>query len=335
MRSSHLLLCSVAIALAGVLSASTAAAQGTPFGNGTNATQTSSDDDGENPDKGEVKPYYQRKSWSVGSSFETNRTLLQEDVGGRIKAFNTLSLYAAYNITPKDQVRATGGFIQRFIADQTETGIRTDDVGLSYAHRFQLPWQMMLAPSVANSFPTSFNSQLMGLIALPRAGLFLSRSFLDNNLTVSLRGGASYYVVEYRQAVGQVDANPRATTNAGFNINYSMPFHQALQVGVSGSTSYLWQYDVDHANDPVLREQFKYTPVEPSADPYYGRSPPTQQGYGGEVYISYNLPSLEGINTNLQIALSQNDGVLRDGATHLYWLSRRGGQASAALTVSY
>ena len=60
-----------------------------------------------------------------------------------------------------------------------------------------------------------------------------------------------------------------------------------------------------------------------------------QQGYGGEVYVSYNLPQLEGVQSNLQVALSQNDGVLRDGATHLYWLSRRGGQLSAALTISY
>jgi hypothetical protein len=309
-----------------------ASAQGTPFGNGTNSRGNSSADDEEDPDK--PQPYYQRKPWSIGSSVETNRTILQEDVGGRIKAFNTLSLYAAFNITKKDQVRATGGFIQRFVADQTETGIRTDDIGLGYNHRFALPLDMMLVPSISNSFPTSFNSQLMGLIALPRAGLFVMRSFLDNNLTVSVRGGGSYYIVKYRQAEGQIDANPRAQTNVGLNFNYSMPFHQALQVGASVSTSWSWSYDVDHANDATLREQFKNTPVEPSADQYVS-TPPAQQGYGGDIYISYNLPSLEGINTNLQVSLSQGDGTLREGATHLYWLSRRGGQASASLTVSY
>lgn len=325
MRSS-LLLPFIATAL---LVTHVAGAQGTPFGNGTNSTSTS-----ENEDPDAAQSYAARKSWSIGSSFETNRTLLQEDVGGRIKAFNTLSLYAAYNLTKRDQVRATGGFIQRFVADPTETGIRTDDIGLSYAHRFLLPADFVFAPSVSNSFPTSFNSQLMGLIALPRARLFVSRGFLDGTLTVSVYGGGAYYVVEYRQAVGRADANPRASTNVGFNINYAMPFHPALQVGASASTSWQWQYDVEHANDPTLREQWPNTPVEPSGDPFV-RRPPAQQGYGGEVYVSYNLPSLVGIQTNLQVALSQNDGVLRDGATHLYWLSRRGGQVAAALTVSY
>lgn len=324
------LLSVLAIFALALLVTRTAAAQGTPFGNGTNAS--TSDDGTADPD--EAQKYYRRKSWSIGSSFETNRTILQQDVGVRIKAFNTLSLYGAYNITGADQVRVTGGFIQRFIADETETGIRTDDIGLSFAHRFQLPARIMLAPSVANSFPISFNSRLMGLIALPRAGLFLSRSFLDDNLTVSLRGGAAYYVVEYRQAAGQIDANPRFSTNVGFNINFSMPFHPALQLGVSGSTSWQKSYDVDHANDPVLAEQFKNRPVEPSGDARFARQP-WQQAYGGEIYVSYNLPMLEGIQSNLQIALSQSDGVLRDGATHLYWLSRRGGQMAAALTVSY
>ena len=309
-------------------------AQNTPFGNGTNAnTSVLEEQQEEDPDK--PTPYYQRKPWSIGTSIETNRTLLQEDVGGRIKAFNTLSLYAAYNITGRDQVRASGAFIQRFIADQTETGIRTDDIGLSYNHRFDLPWEMMFVPSMGNSFPTSFNSQNMSLIALPRAGLFVMRNFLDGNLSVSVRGGANYYIVKYRQAVGQIDANPRASTNVGFSVNYSIPFHPALQLGASVSTILSWSYNVDHANDPTLKEQFPQTPVEPSADQYVQGNPPAQQGYGGEIYISYSLPSLEGINTNLQISLGQGDGVLRDGATHLYWLSRRGGQASAALTVSY
>lgn len=320
--------------LAGLLVVAPAMAQGTPFGNGTNATATNNSDD-DDADADKATTYAARKSWQVGTSFETNRTILQQDVGVRIKAFNTLSLYASYSLTKRDQVRVTGGFIQRFIADETETGIRTDDIGLSYSHRFVLPWQMMLAPSVSNSFPTSFNSRLMGLIALPRAGLFLSRSFLDQNLTVSLRGGGAYYVVEYKEPVGQIGANPRASTNVGFNVNYSMPFHQNLQIGGGASTSWLWDYNVDHANDPVLADQFKNAPVEPSADQYYAGNPPAQQNYGWEAYISYSLPSLQGLQSQFQVSIGQGDGVLRDGATHLYWLSRRGGQVSASLTLAY
>jgi hypothetical protein len=317
------------VVIASLLVSGVAAAQGAVFGNGSNAVENEDDED---PDY--AQSYAARKQWSAGTSFETNRTILQEDVGGRNKAFNTLSMYASYNIGTFGQVRATGGLIQRFIADETETGIRGDDIGISYAHRVKLPWNMMLAPRIANSIPISFNSRLMGMIALPRASLFLTRSFLDNYLQVNIVGGAAYYIVEYRQAVGQIDANPRASTNIGFNVNYAMPFHSQLQVGAGASTSYLWSYDVDHRNDPVLAEQFKNRMVEPSADQYVTR-PPAQQGYGWEAYVSYQLPDIKQVNSQLQLAVAQSDGVLRDGATHLYWLSRRGGQVSASLTISY
>lgn len=329
MRSSII----VAILASALLVPAVARAQSTPFGNGSSARQISNDEAEEDPDK--PIPYYQRKAWSVGASFETDRTLLQEDVGGRIKAFNTLSLYAAYNITKRAQVRATGGFIQRFIADQQETGIRTDDIGLRASYRFSLPWGMMLVPNVGNQFPTSFNSQQMSLIALPRAGLFLMKGLLDQNLTVSLTGGGGYYIVKYKEMEGREAVNPRSSVNVGLNVNFSMPFHPNLQIGGSVSTSWQWLYDPDHANDPVLQEQFKNRMVEPTADQYQGNGSAAQQGYGGEAYISYSLPSLEGVNSSFQISVSQGDSVLREGATHLYWLSRRGGQASASLTVSY
>lgn len=307
-----------------------AAAQGTPFGNGTNASQVTADD----PDEDSTS-YAARKRWSVGTSLETNRTILQEDVGVRTKAFNTLSLYASYFVTKADQVRVTGGFIQRFIADETETGIRTDDIGLSWSHRFRLPGDFLLAPTIGNSIPISFQSRLMGLIALPRASVFLSRNFLDDNLNLSLSASGGYYIVKYRQMEGREAANPRATTSIRFAVNYSMPFHQPLQVGGSIGTGYTWDYNVDHSNDATLAEQFPNAKVEPSADPYFAGNPPASQSYSGEVYVSYNLPSLVGVNTNFQVSLSQGDGTLREGATHLYWLSRRGGQVSAALTVSY
>ena len=51
--------------------------------------------------------------------------------------------------------------------------------------------------------------------------------------------------------------------------------------------------------------------------------------------MAYNLPSIKDVHSDFQLTASQSDGVLRDGATHLYWLSRRGGQISASLTVSY
>jgi hypothetical protein len=320
-----------------LLFASAAAAQMAP---GQKPLGVAGNSGSEEEDPDEPQSYAERKNWSVGASFETNRTILQEDVGGGQKAFNTLSIYASYSITPKDVVRVSGGFIQRFIADETETGIRADDISLGYSHTFKLPWQLILQPRVGNNFPVSLNSQHMTMIATPRAGLGLSRNFLDNTLNVSFSGGAAYYIVKYKEAASPDDnqglegPNPQVTTNVGGNINYTLPFFQALSLGGGGSLSWSRSYDPDHANDPTLAEQFKNAPVTPSGDPYFDH-PGWQRGYSWDAYVSYNLPSIKDIQSYLQVSISQSDGFLRDGATHLYWLSRRGGQVSASLTVSY
>jgi hypothetical protein len=334
MRLSHIL--SSVAAAATLLVTGVAAAQeerSAKSGGGTSEAAVDAD----------VEPgsYADRKKWWVGSTFETNRTLLQQDVGGRIKAFNTLALKAGYDFTKADRVSVTGGFIQRFIAYQTETGIRADDLDVSYSHTFSLPWKLRLIPKVGDAIPISYYSQLMGLIALPRASLRVGRTFLDDTLNVSFVGGGGYYVVRYKEPIGvsadiaNGGVNPRASTNIGFDIGYRMPFHRNLQVACAASTSWSWSYNPDHSNDPTLAEQFKNTPVTPSADPNYPANPPGQQRYAGSVEISYDLPSIVGIQSTFGLALSQGDGVLRDGATHLYWLSRRGGQMAAALVANY
>jgi hypothetical protein len=326
-------LCLILPAIAtALLVASTAAAQATPASN-AGAAQSAEADDSNDADV-DPNSYAARKKWTVGASFETDRSVLQEDVGGRIKAFNSLSFNAGYSITQAFRASVSWGIIQRFIADETETGIRGDDIGVSASYSFKLPWKLGLTPSVGNSFPTSFNSQLMGLIALPRASLSLSRSFLDGDLNVGIRGGGAYYVVKYKEATGLEDPNTEWSTNVGANVSYQMPFHRQLSVSASASTAFSRAYDVDHANDPTIAAQFANTPVEPSADPYFAH-PSWQQSYGYEVDLAYQLPSLVGVQSTFQLAFSQGDGVLRDGATHLYWASRRGSSFSASLTVSY
>src|SRR5690606_16117824 len=107
----------------------------------------------------------------------------------RNKALNYLSLYAAVRPTARDQIRVMGGVFQRFLADGGETGLRADDIDVSYNHLFTLPWDLVLRPAVGNTIPISFESRLMGLYAVPNASLLLMRNFLDDNLNVIVRGG--------------------------------------------------------------------------------------------------------------------------------------------------
>src|SRR5690606_3860543 len=112
------------------------------------------------------------------------------------------------------------------------------------------------------TIPISFESRLMGLYAVPNASLLLMRNFLDDNLNVIVRGGGAAYISEYKQAVGAGSANPIATTTVGIGLNYSMPFHQNLQIGISAQTGWQFLHEVEHGNDPNLEAQFKNTPIE-------------------------------------------------------------------------
>ena len=278
----------------------------------------------------------QKKSWTVGSIFETHRLLRQDDLGGaaKNKALNYLFLYAGWNPTPKDQIQVRGGFYQRFLADSNETGIRPDDLVLAYTRTIPLPWDMTLRPSASNMFPISFDSRLLGLYSVPRASVSLMRNFLDGNLNVNLRAGGAAYITEYKSAIGG-SANPIASSTVGLGLNYAMPFHQNLQVGANLQTSVYWNHEVEHGNDPNLNAQFQNNPIQPTKDPQF-ESQPTQQTYGGEVYVAYQLPELYKAQSNIQLALAQGEpNVIHDGRTHIYWMFRRSAQAYLALQVQY
>lgn len=279
----------------------------------------------------------QKRWWLVGASFETHRLIRQDDLGGaaRSKALNYLNIYAGVRPTPTDQIRISGGFYQRFLADGGETGIRADDLDVSYNHMFALPWNLMLRPAIGNTIPVSFESRLMGLYAAPNASLLLMRNFLDGNLNVLIRGAGAAYITEYKQASGAGSANPIASSSIGIGLNYSIPFHQNLQIGASAQTGWQWLHEVEHGNDPSLDAQFKNAPVQPTKDPQFV-SQPVAQSYGGEVYVGYQLPSLFDTQSNIQLALSQgNNAVIHDGVRNVYWMFRRSAQVYLALQVQY
>jgi hypothetical protein len=317
-----------------------AEAQGTPAGTSAQpATTTSSDEPQADTASNLVLQKMglaQKRSWSMGAVFEAHRLLRQDDLGGaaKNKALNYLSLYTGWNPTPKDQIQLRGGFYQRFLADSSETGVRPDDLLLAYTRTIPLPWDLTLRPSVSNLFPISFESRLMGLYSVPRAGMSLMRSFLDGDLNVNVRAGGAAYIGEYKSARGG-SANPVASGTVGIGLNYSMPFHRNLQVGASLQTTYYWNNEVEHGNDPTLSAQFGSAPIQPTKDPQFD-SQPMQQTYGGEVYVAYQLPSLFDMQSNIQLALAQGEpNVIHDGRTQVYWMFRRSAQAYLALQVQY
>ncbi len=345
LRSKHV---ASSVALAALLFGGTASAQGAaptdpattpaaPVASSTTASPTSAPDEDTSQNLvlqrlglGSTKP------WNVGTIFETHRLLRQDDLGGaaRNKAYNYLYLYASWMPTPKDQIQVRGGFYQRFLADETETGIRTDDMQLAYTRTVPLPWELMLRPSVAHLFPISFESRMMGMISSPRASVSLMRNFLDNNLNVNLRVGGAGYIQKYKSAPGG-SANPYASTNIGVGVNYSMPFHNSLQVGANAYTSYYFNHEVEGGLQDNVSGQFKNAPIGVSKDTQFADQP-MQQTYGGEVYVGYQLPNLMDAQSNVQLSLAQGEpNVIHDGARHVYWMFRRSAQVYLALQVQY
>src|SRR5438132_9539931 len=123
----------------------------------------------QNPDLAANNQVERKKKWEVGGSWETHRLIRQEDLAGAgsSKLFNVLGVYARYEITPNDRIGIRDYFYERFIADQGESGIRSDDVTATYTRTQPLPKEFTFAGTFALSAPTSFSSQKMSLITSP------------------------------------------------------------------------------------------------------------------------------------------------------------------------
>ncbi|MEZ4258341.1 MAG: hypothetical protein R3B36_04695 [Polyangiaceae bacterium] len=281
-----------------------------------------------------------KKPWTVGAIFETHRLVRQEDLNGaaRNKALNYLYLYAGLDLSKYDTVQLRGGVYQRFLADETETGVRADDLSAAYIRQIPLPAKLDLRLTGSLLAPLSYQSQKqMGLITVPRLTASLERQLGD--FSVSLRGSGAYYIVRYKQEAGG-GANARASTVVGLNAEYTVPIHKPLQFGMNLMTGWYWLYDAADGNNSTLRDQFQNAPVTPARDPQF-TEPPANQTYGGEIYARYTLPELLKARSDVTLSFAQGDstlgypGVIHDGRTHLYWMFRRSAQVYLALGVRY
>jgi hypothetical protein len=284
----------------------------------------------QNPDFAANNEVERKKKWEVGGTWETHRLIRQEDLNNASsKLFNVLGVYARYDITANDRIGIRDYFYERFMADQGETGLRTDDVTATYTRTQPLPKDFTFAGTFAISAPTSFSSQKMGLITAPALILQIDKK-IGKYIGVSARTLGTAYITKYTAAEGG-NANPKFRLGGTLEAEVAMPFHEALSFGADVTTGYYWYYNVQSS-----------TPAGTGAvgDATYPNQP-IQQTYGGEIFARYTLPQVIGIKSDITLAFAQGDpslgytSVLHDGVGHTYGFYRQSSEVYAALTLRY
>jgi hypothetical protein len=290
-----------------------------------------------NPDAVDVKKDIP-KSWEILATWETHRLLEQQYTNPGSKVGNLLTAGASYRLTEdNDILQLSGGITQGYFADVGETGVRAQDLRLSYTHLFHLPAKFMLSLTGSVSAPIGYYSQLASNITTPGVSVGLSRRFGDLTLSASI--GGNYDWDRYTTAAGigcgsggPTDANcdeGSGSTNQKWDVygylsaDYSMPFHRQLSVGVSVSDNYFGYYNVgaapygaqgSGAGGSNAGNSFPGATTNPVVD-----NNPWQQGYGDQIYVGYVMPDLSGFRSNLTVALSNGGpSVLVDGIVHPY-----------------
>jgi hypothetical protein len=296
----------------------------------------------QNPDQAQREGTERNKSWEVGGSWETHRLIRQEDLNGAgpDKLFNVLGVYARYDLTEHDRIGLRDYFYERFIADSGETGIRSDDITATYTRTQPLPQRFTFSATAAISFPTSFDSQLMGLITSPALILQLDKR-LGKYVGVSLRTLGTGFIVRDSAAQGG-NPNPMFKLGGTLEGEVAMPFHEALSFGADLSTGYTWHYNVQGDLRGVDGQgtnsvQAQQGVVQDQTFP----SQPITQSYGGEIFARYTMPQLVGVKSDVTLAFAQGDpslgytSVLHDGVGHTYAFYRQTSEIYGALTLRY
>jgi hypothetical protein len=274
------------------------------------------------------------KWWEIGIGWETHALLRQNDLAGQApnKLFNFFYFFGRINLTANDRLSVRGGFYERFIADQEESGMRMSDLSFTYAHKFKLPGKVDLSLSGTMTAPTSFSSQKQGEITSLTAGVNVEREFGPVGLSLRLFGGPNFV----RYAVPSDGGNPNASGVFGalFAAEVKIPKVTGLVVGLDFYTAYLWYYNVYNSGNANIS-----VPV-PSVDPTFSGQP-MQQVYGGEIFVRYELPKLKGLKTEITVAFAQGDptlgytSILHDGVSHIYGFWRTSSEVYGAVVLKY
>lgn len=280
----------------------------------------------------QAAPAAARKRWELGATLETHAMLIRNDLQGAAnnKNMNFLYLYGRWEPTVHDALEIRTYIYQRLLADPGETGLRTDDTTLYYAHYFDLPQALKSRLFAAVTIPSSFVAQKMSLYTAPRVGGALSWSKGPYSIeAVSL---AEAYIVQYREMQGG-NPNPKYHWMALLTAEATLP-KVPLTLGITGVIHRHWYYQV--GAPPSSAGSFPGATLDPQFP-----AQPVQGSYGYQVFARWGLPQFSGLHSDLSVAYAQGDSTLgytstlHDGLAHTYLFWRTSSQAYAALGLRW
>jgi hypothetical protein len=364
-------LTTVTVVMAALLGAATASAtegKGGP-GPGTSTTGTGGETPGttgvetgatraENPDVANALTTAY-KPWEVGVVFETHRLIVQGDqyagdadpntdpssvTGSGVNSqVNDYQLYARYDLTKDDRVGVKMFLYEYFLADQGENGVRFDDILLSYTHTWKLPQKYRLQTGVGVTLPTSYASQLEGLITSIGGRVDVDKRF--GSVSVSAGVHDTAYVQKYDSFAGSGGAAPTNLNTLSFvaEVELHMPFHEPLSIGVDAFVGYEWYNNIQsgvNANCTGSGNSTKDAACGGVSDAEFPDQP-IQETYGWEAYTRYLLPDLFGFKSDLTFAYAFGDptvgysSLLQDGVGHLFLGYRHNSELYLSMAVRY
>jgi hypothetical protein len=302
------------------------------------------------------------KPWEVGVVFETHRLIdpgqqysgmpdpvLNQDPsnvtsGNAVyNAANDYQIYARYDITKNDRVSVKAFLYEYFLADQGENGVRFDDMLLGYSHIFNLPQKFRLTASLGVTLPTSYSSQLEGLITSIGPRLDIDRRFGPVSLSFGVHDTA--YIQKYDSWAGSGGAEPTNLNTLSFvaEAEFHMPFHEPLSIGLDAFAGYLWYNNIQSGVNSMCAGSGNSTKDAACGGVSDAEFPsePIQEEYGWEAYARYLLPDLFGFKSDLTVAYSFGDptigysSLLQDGVGHVYLGYRHDSEVYLAMAIRY
>ena len=284
------------------------------------------------------------KNWQVRATAEYHHLIRDNDLStgpssqpSTGDAANKNVLYyllgAYWEPTPKDRFTVQWGVYQRFLADQGETGVRSDDAAVAYTRVVPLPEKVTLRIQPRVDIGLSYDSVVLSsLIAAPRLGVSIDRDFGPLNLYALTYG---YVYLERYTSYAGGNPNPQSSVAGLLEATFTVPRYTQLQFGILGVASTVWYHQVkdDGSNLSVTQYASTSDPLTPNQ--------PFQNTFGGEIFARYTFPRVRGVGSDVLVAYADGDPTigyqdfLHDGVGRFNLFYRHVSEFYADLTFRY